>query len=493
MYQNGILVLEMGGGEARSITRKVRGERVFAEVLPFDAPIERMLERQPKGIILCGDDRDAFAPGAPDLAAEVYQLGLPMLGLGNGARLLMRHAGAQLRTTEKQPGTLPVAFDGQSRLFIDLEHSERVVDRLDEYQLPEGFRVTATIKDGRGVAFEDVERGLYAVQFYPETNDPDGLAILNHFAIDVCGADDDWTAENIMNRAVEQIRNNVGDRRALTAISGGVDSAVCAALMFRAIGDQLHCLHVDTGLMRLGEREQVEEYFAEHGMNLTVVDARARFLQRLKGITDNELKHRIVYAEYEHVLLEASRDLGTFDLLVQGTIYNDVLDGETPYGVAHMNGEEQPKSLLEPIRMLFKDEVRDLGTALGLPDTLVCRQPFPSAGLAVRCVGEVTEEKLVMVREADNIFRDEIKSAGLDKRIRQYFAVLTDVVTGGTPDRGYTVALRAVNMSGTQVSAFRLSYDVLERIVERITKEVRGVNRVVYDVTGQPPASVEWD
>lgn len=493
MYQDGILVLDFGGAEARSIARRLRGERVFSQMLPYDAPLGEMTRYAPRGIILSGDGQDAFAEGAPDVESAVYELGLPIMGFGYGARILLRHMGGKLLATEANLGTVQVAFDEDAQLFSGLEQSERVIERLDEYELPEGFRVTATARDGRAVAYEDPERRAYGMQFYPESNDPDGLLILRNFACSVAGCEPNWTIDNFLLHAERQIRDTVGAGRAVIAISGGVDSAVCAALMHRAIGERLSCLHVDTGLMRIGERERVETYFDELGVNLTVVDARDRFLEKLQGVTENQIKHRVVYAEYERVLLEAVQNLGEFDFLTQGTIYNDEIDHVNPLGVAHMNGEGHAGRLLEPLRMLFKEEVRELGTALGLPHELVSRQTFPSAGLAVRCVGELTSDRLRMVREADRIFRDEIKEAGLDKRIGRYFAVLTSVMTG-TEQPGYAVALRAVHpFSMGRASAYRLPYDLLERIVERITSEVRGVNRVVYDITGAPPATIEWD
>lgn len=486
MYQNGILVLDFGGPEARAVARRMRGEQVFAGVLPYDAQVSDMRSLSPKGLILAGGDGDAFAPGAPAISDAVYALGLPMLGFGYGAHAIARHMGAQLVELRSGAEATQVVF-GESELFSGLSESERVLDRLDVIRLPEGFSAIAHAPGGVCVAFEHREQRLFGTQFYPEANDPDGLLMLRNFARNVCGVQQDWTIEGFLDWSLNDIRAHVGDGRALIAISGGVDSSVCATLIQRAIGDRLQCVHVDTGLMRKGEREQVQGYFGAHSIPLTVIEAQPRFLERLSGIADSEQKRHAVYEEYERVVAEAMRQTGSIDWLAQGTIYTDVLDD-----TAYFSGE-QPK-LLEPLRLLFKEEVRDLGALLGLPPEIVNRQAFPAAGLAVRCMGEVSRDKLTMLREADWILREEISTAGLDKRIRQYFAVLLDVRTRGAGAPGYTVALRAVNPSAAgKATAYRLPYDLLERIVDRVAVEVKGVNRVVYDVTSQPPATIEWN
>ncbi len=483
MFRDGILVLDFGGSEARAVARKLRGEQVYCEIQPFDAPVRQ--DGSIRGLILAGGKGDPAQQGAPQLSDEAFSLNLPTLGFGYGALVLMKRMGARRVSSRGVDQAAPVEFL-KTALFEGLTGSERAMERLEEFELPEGVRVIASV-DGRGVGFANVQETLFALQFYPEANDPDGLLLLRNFA-SICRLETDWTVDAFLEQSIRQIRDKVGEGRALIAISGGVDSSVCAALMHRAIGCQLVCLHVDTGLMRKGERELVQKYFTELGVPLRVIDARERFLEKLRGQVSGEGKSRAVFEEYEQVLREAAAEEGRVDHLVEGTIYTDRLDNLSTHN--GLGGSDR----VEPIDMLFKEEVRDIGRALGLPEELVNRQAFPSAGLALRCMGEVTSLRLAMVRDADQIFREEIQKAGLEKRVRQYFCVLTGDQTGGAGDpTGYTVALRAVNPGPEgRTAIFRLPYDLLERIVERITSEVPGVNRVVYDVTGQPPASIEW-
>ncbi len=494
--RDGILVLDFGGQDAQAVARKVRGEHVYSQVLPFDADIERIRACEPRGLILTGGRGDPFGAGALDCAGEVYALGLPMLGFGYGASIMLRHAGARLVNTQDQARACQVFFE-EHPLFEGLTQSERMLDRLDEMDLPEGFERIAYTAEGEGAAFACEQSRMYGMQFYTEPNDPDGLAILDNYC-KMCGCARDWSMESFLEEALEQIKREVGAGRALIAISGGVDSAVCAALMHRAIGQQLTCMHVDTGLMRKGEREAVESCFGgEMGMNLVIIDARARFLKRLRGIEQADEKRRAVEDEYINVLKEEIARSGGAEILAQGTIYTDILSGE------EMGAREKGAALsenvdfvrlIEPIKMLFKDEVRELGRLLGLSQNLVNRQAFPAAGLAMRCRGEVTRERLDMVREADAILREEIVQSGLEKRVRQYFVVLTTERTSGVPESGYAAVLRVLSTTSSQAaSVYRLPYDLLERLAARITAEVQGINRVVYDITGMPPATVEWD
>lgn len=498
MDENRLLVLDFGARQGRSIARKVRGEQVYCEVLPCDAPIERILERRPKGLLLVGGAFDADAPGAPDCDRRVFDLDVPILGMGYGARILLKHLGGQRVKALIKGQTAQVQFE-DSPLFAGLTESERYFERLDEQVLPEGAQAIAHTPEGAPVAFCAGNR--FGIQFHVEQNDPDGFAILRNFAQGICGCAPTWNLSEFIDGAVEKIRAQVGEGRALVAISGGVDSAVCAALMHKAIGDDLYCLHVDTGLMRKGEIELVKRLFREQmGVALHLVDASERFLSRLTGIRDAREKRRIIAEEFLHIFEEEAAKAG-IETLVQGTNYNDVLDQQpTALGARRPPeaGQAGFAALIEPVRPLFKEEVRQVAEMLGLPGELVNRQAFPGAGLAVRCMGEVSERKLLMLRKADAIYCEAIAQAGLDRRISQYFAVLTDVQTRGSlegaPTKGYTVALRAVNHSGDMsAGAYRLPYDLLERVVMRITTEVEGVNRVVYDVTGKPPATIEWE
>lgn len=499
MHNDMILVLDFGAQQGRSIARKVRGEQVYCEVLPYDASLESIQARAPRGIILAGGTMDAFAPDAIECDPGVFDMDVPVLGMGYGARLLLRHLGGRRLKTVLSGQSAEIVFE-DSPLFAGLSSTERYFERLDEHELPEGVVPIARTGDGLAVAFACENR--YGTQFYAEQNDPDGFAVLRNFAQGICGCEPTWTIERFIDDAVADIRERMGDaRRALIAISGGVDSAVCAALMHRAIGDRLCCLHVDTGLMREGETEMVMRLFRER-MDITPirVDASERFLNRLAGVYDPDEKRRVIDEEFLKIFQEEAHRLGDVDCLVQGTIYNDVLeaDGRAKQSMGMVKDIGFGR-LIEPVRRLFKEEVRQVGTTLGLPVELVGRQAFPGPGLAVRCMGEVTAHKLRMLRKADAIYSEAVAQAGLDRRIGQYFAVLTDVRTRdysalGVECPGYTVALRAVNHLGAMsANAYRLPYDLLERVVERITSEVEGVNRVVYDITGKPPASIEWE
>ncbi len=486
MYQDGIVVLDFGGLEGRAIARRVRGEQVFCTLLPVDAPVEQILACRPRGIIVAGDSKDAFADGAPRVPQAVHKLGLPMLGIGYGARILLRAAGGRLKSSEFGVAARQVVFD-EVPLFQGLAASDRTFDRLDDIDLPLGFTRTAATGDGCCVAFECTEKKVWGMQFCPEANDPDGLRILRNFARGICGAEPDWTMESFLAWSLTDIQEKVGGHRAMIALSGGVDSAVCAALLHRAISDSLTCMHVDTGLMREGEREMVQRHFDTLGIVLQVIQAQPRFLKALSGLSDSAEKRDAVYRTYEGVVRDAQASMGEGDLLAQGTIYTDVLDEPETWAVP-------PQGVLEPLRHLFKDEVRELGALLGLPAELVNRQAFPGPGLALRVVGEATAERIAVVRKADLILREEVQKAGVDKKVRQYFCVLTDTKTKGQSGYGYTVAIRAVNPGATGgAMVYRMPYDLLERVCERITVEVPCVNRVVYDVTGKPPAMIEWE
>lgn len=501
-----VLILDFGGISATSVARKVRGERVYCEILPHDVPAEVIRERNPKGILLVGGPEDAYLENSPTVSAAVFAMDVPVLGIGYGARALARMLGAKLVDSLLDRHTQQVDCE-DSPLFSDLGRIDRYFERVDVLDYPDNFEILARGTDGVPVAFSIAQRRLYGMQFYAEQNDPDGLKILNNFIVKICGCAQWWEMETFISKQIEEIRQQVGDGSALLTVSGGIDSTVAAVLMHRAIGRRMHCLHVDTGLMRKGETRLVQDVFADRfGMDLIRVDASERFLHGLRGIHDPAEKHRIVARELVESFVDAAAAIERVDCLVQGTIYSDILGGkdvEEPTSISEqMNkrlGERiHLEKLIEPVRMLFKEEVRQVGEILGLPTELVHRQPFPVTGLANRCLGEVTAYKLKLLRESDAIFQEEIVLAGLDKRIWQSFVVLTDIRSNSMREElnayEYTIALRAVNQIGTgEITAYRLSYDVLERVVERVSAEVPGINRVVYDITGKPPASVEWE
>ena len=486
MYGDGILVLDFGGHEGRAIARRVRGEQVFSTLLPISASLDQIEKQRARGIIIAGDPGyDAFSPNAPQIPEGVLQLNLPILGIGYGARILLRMAGAKLKGSQFGITAHGITFS-DTKLFTDLELSDRTFDRLDDVELPQGYSRIAATEEGQCVAFENVDSKLWGMQFCPEANDPDGLLILRNFAKLISQAQSDWNMQNFIEDSGAYLRESVGDRQALIAISGGVDSAVCATLMHRALSDRLHCVHVDTGLMRAGEREMVQQYFASVGIPMQVIETKDRFISALYGLSGSAEKRDAMYREYGRVVKEALLDMGSGAICAQGTIYDDLLD--EPAYWDHPNAD-----LLEPLKMLFKDEVRELGGLMQLPPELVNRQAFPGPGLALRCMGAVTAEKIDLVRRADRIFREEIITAGLDKRVRQYFAVLTDTMTAGTQGTGHTIVLRAVNPGHAHgAAAFRMPYDLLERTCERITDEIPQINRVVYDVTSVPPGFIEW-
>lgn len=490
MYEGMCVVLDLGGVQAASVARKIRGENVYCEILPYDAPVERILKRAPRGLILAGGTGNPFAESAPALPSQTMDLPLPMLGLGYGAGAMLRAYGAKPQRSMPGRQTVEVAFNADP-LFQGLSQSERLVERLDQAELPQGFVSIAQEKGGWSVAFAHPEDRRWGIQFYPEQNDPDGLTILENFTQRVCGCEKSWGIQRFIDYEVEYIRRKVGGGQVLMALSGGVDSTVCAALMQKAVGEKLRCVYVDTGLMRSGDADAIRQAIDKMpGLRLSRVEMGERFMKVLEGVSDANEKRRLVAQELLQVFEECAQEMGDITCLARGTTYDDLLVHS-----ASPAPETGFPLLLEPLCRLFKSEVRQLGQALGLPEEVTHQQAFPGAGLALRCLGQVTQEKLKMLRSADRIFREEVQAAGLDRRIRQYFVVLTGLTTHGPQDTcGHTVALRAVNWTNPDsATAYRLPYDLLERVVERITAEVEGINRVVYDITAKPPAGIEWD
>ncbi|WP_192756595.1 glutamine-hydrolyzing GMP synthase [Actinopolymorpha pittospori] len=516
-----VLIVDYGAQYAQLIARRVREAHVYSEIVPHTMPVAEMLARGPKAIILSGGPQSVYAEGAPQVDAALFEAGVPAFGICYGFMAMAQALGGEvLRTGQSEFGRTVVTVDGAgSTLLGDLPGQFRAwMSHGDEVTKgPIGFAVTASSEGARVAAFEDVDRGLAGVQWHPEVlHSEHGKKVLERFLYDIAGARPTWTMVNIVEETVTAVRAQIGDRHAICGLSGGVDSAVAGALVQRAIGDQLTCVFVDHGLLREGEAEQVERDFVEAtGVSLRVVDASDQFLGALAGVEDPETKRKIIGREFIRVFEKAAReiveDAGTHgesvDFLVQGTLYPDVVESGGGEGAAtiksHHNVGGLPDdlefSLVEPLRALFKDEVRQVGEQLGLPADIVWRQPFPGPGLAIRIVGAVDSDRLRILRAADAIAREELTAAGLDLDIWQFPVVLlADVrsvgVQGDMRTYGHPVVLRPVTSEDAMTADWaRLPYDLLEKISTRITNEVREVNRVVLDVTSKPPGTIEWE
>jgi GMP synthase (glutamine-hydrolysing) len=507
-----VLVVDLGAQYAQLIARRVREAHVYSEIVPHDATAAELTARRPAGLILSGGPASVYEEGAPTIDPGLFGLGVPVLGICYGHQLMARELGGEVAPTgDREYGatTLTVERPG-GVLLADLGAQEQVwMSHGDAVtREPEGFSVTARTDRIPIAAMEAPERGWFAVQFHPEvSHTPRGAAVLKRFLFDGCGVLPDWTPVNIVEDAVERIRRQVGDAEVLCALSGGVDSSVAALLVHRAVGDQLTCVFVDHGLNREGEPMQVEETFGRHfGVPLVHVKAQDRFLAKLAGVTDPEAKRRAIGEEFIRVFEEVATEHRAARFLVQGTLYPDVIESGSRTAAnikSHHNvgglPEEMDLQLVEPLRDLFKDEVRRVGEELGLPEEIVHRQPFPGPGLAVRIVGEVTSERLDTVRGADQVVREEIRRAGLERETWQAFCVLlADVRTVGVMGDGRTyespVIVRVVTSEDAMTADWaRLPADVLERIASRIVREVPGVNRVAYDITSKPPGTIEWE
>ena len=507
-----VLVLDFGGQYNQLIARRVREHHVYCEVKSYKISLDEIKAMNPVGIIFTGGPNSVYEETSPRCGKEIFELGIPVLGICYGCQLMAHVLGGTVSNAAEKSeyGKTRVTLDKTSKLFADLQAEEICWMSHTDFisQVPDGFRVTATTDTCPTAAMECAEKKFYGVQFHPEVNHtPHGTGMLKHFLYDVCGCTGDWTMTRYIEQQVEAIRQKVGNGKVLCALSGGVDSSVVAALVSKAVGRQLTCVFVDTGLMRKNEGDEVEQAFATRfDSNFVRANAQERFFKKLAGLTDPEAKRKAIGEEFIRVFEDEARKIGTVDFLVQGTIYPDVIEsglGDSAVIKSHHNVGGLPsvvdfKELIEPLRLLFKDEVRVMGMELGLPDYLVWRQPFPGPGLGIRVLGEVTPDKVAILQEADWIFREEIAKAGLDRSINQYFAVLTGMRSVGVMGDGrtydYTLALRGVTTSDFMTADWaRIPYEVLDRISVRIVNEVKHINRIVYDITSKPPATIEWE
>ncbi len=505
-----VIVLDFGGQYNQLIGRRVRDCGVYCEVLSYKTPIAEIRAKQPVGIIFTGGPNSVYEATSPSISTEIFELGIPILGICYGTQLIAHLLGGKVSTAPtSEYGKTDTCYDSACALFDGLpEKGVSWMSHTDYIAvLPDSFTAAAHTEKCPVAAMQDTARRIYGVQFHPEVlHTENGVQMLHNFLYKVCGCTGDWTMKQYAATAIENIRSTVGDKKVLLALSGGVDSSVAAALLSKAVGSQLTCIFVDHGLMRKNEGDEVVAAFRDWDINFIRVDAEARFLGKLAGVDEPERKRKIIGEEFIRVFEEEAKKIGAVDFLAQGTIYPDVIEsgtGDAAVIKSHHNVGGLPdyvdfKEIIEPLRMLFKDEVRRLGTELGLPDYLVWRQPFPGPGLAIRVIGEITKEKLDILRDADAIFREEIANAGLDREIHQYFAVLTSMrsvgVMGDFRTYDYTLALRGVTTTDFMTADFaRIPYDVLEKASSRIVNEVKCINRVVYDITTKPPATIEWE
>ncbi|MGM0754478.1 MAG: glutamine-hydrolyzing GMP synthase [Bacillota bacterium] len=508
--QEMIVVLDFGSQYNQLITRRIREFGVYSELHPHTVTLEEIKEMNPTGIIFSGGPNSVYGEDSFRCDERIFDLDIPILGICYGMQLMTMHFGGKVeRAKHREYGKAAINIERQSKLFSNLpeeqvvwmSHGDLVVEA------PEGFDVNATNPSCPIASMSNEEKGLYAVQFHPEVrHSVHGNEMLKNFVFEVCGCAGDWSMENFIEIEMEKIRQTVGDKKVLCALSGGVDSSVVAVLIHKAIGDQLTCIFVDHGLLRKGEADSVMKTFADgFNMNVIKVDAQDRFLNKLKGVSDPEQKRKIIGNEFIYVFDDEATKLKGIEYLAQGTLYTDIIESGTATAQtikSHHNvgglPEDMQFTLIEPLNTLFKDEVRALGSELGIPDEIVWRQPFPGPGLGIRVLGEISEQKLEIVRESDYILRDEIKKAGLDRDIWQYFTVLPDIrsvgVMGDARTYDYTIGIRAVtSIDGMTSDWARIPWDVLEKISTRIVNEVDHINRVVYDVTSKPPATIEWE
>lgn len=509
-----VIVIDFGGQYNQLVARRVRECNVYCEIYSYKTDIAKIKAMNPKGIILTGGPNSCYEDGAPTCTEELFNLGIPVLGLCYGAQLMMHVLGGKVeKAPVREYGKTEVMVDNSSALFTDVSPTTICWMSHFDYisKVAPGFRICAHTADCPVAAAEDASRNLYAIQFHPEVlHTKEGTKMLHNYVRGICGCAGDWKMDAFVENTIREIREKVGDGKVLLALSGGVDSSVAAGLLSRAIGKQLTCVFVDHGLLRKNEGDEVEQVFGPNGqfdLNFIRVNAQERYYSKLAGVTEPEKKRKIIGEEFIRVFEEEAKKIGAVDFLAQGTIYPDVVEsglgGESAVIKSHHNVGGLPdyvdfKEIIEPLRNLFKDEVRKAGLELGIPEKLVFRQPFPGPGLGIRIIGEVTAEKVRIVQDADAIYREEIAKAGLDRSIGQYFAALTNMrsvgVMGDERTYDYAVALRAVNtVDFMTAEAADIPFDVLQTVMSRIINEVRGVNRVFYDLTSKPPGTIEFE
>ena len=515
MKRETVIVIDFGGQYNQLVARRVRECNVYCEIYSYKTNIETIKAMNPKGIILTGGPNSCYEADSPTYTKELFELGIPVLGLCYGAQLMMHILGGKVEAAPvREYGKTEVLVDKKdSKIFADV--SEKTICWMSHFdyisKVAPGFEISAHTADCPVAAAENADKGLYAIQYHPEVlHTVEGTKMLSNFVLNVCGCAGDWKMDAFVENTVKEIREKVGDGRVLLALSGGVDSSVAAGLLSKAIGKQLTCVFVDHGLLRKDEGDEVESVFGPEGqfdLNFIRVNAQQRYYDKLAGVTEPEAKRKIIGEEFIRIFEEEAKKIGAVDFLAQGTIYPDVVEsglgGESAVIKSHHNVGGLPdyvdfKEIIEPLRDLFKDEVRKAGLELGIPEKLVFRQPFPGPGLGIRIIGEVTAEKVQIVQDADAIYREEIANAGLDQEINQYFAALTNMrsvgVMGDERTYDYAVALRAVKtIDFMTAESAELPYEVLNKVMNRIINEVKGVNRVFYDLTSKPPGTIEFE